>query len=122
MALLSKRSKGLHYEAAAEKYLLACGLSLIERNFLAKGGELDLIMRDGPTIVFVEVRYRKNQSYGHAAETITRSKMTKLIRAANVWLLKNNLSLHSTDFRFDVVAIHQQGDDIEWIKNAITQG
>lgn len=122
MALLSKRSKGQHYEAAAEKYLLACGLTLIERNFLAKGGELDLIMQDGPTTVFVEVRYRNNQSYGHAAETITRSKMTKLIRAANMWLLKNNLSLHSTDFRFDVIAIHQQGENIEWIKNAITQG
>lgn len=122
MALLSKRSQGQHYEAAAERYLISCGLSLIERNFLVKGGELDLVMRDGSSIVFVEVRYRKNQSYGHAAETVTHSKMTKLIRAANVWLMKNNLSVHSTDFRFDLVAIHRKGEQVEWIKNAITQG
>lgn len=79
-------------------------------------------MRDNQTIVFVEVRYRKSQTYGHAAETVTYNKAKKLIRAANVWLMKNGLSVHSTDFRFDLVAIHQQGDKVEWIKNAITQG
>lgn len=117
-----KRAKGKYYEAAAEKYLISCGLQSIERNFLIKGGELDLIMRDGETIVFVEVRYRKSQAYGHAAETVTTSKIRKLVRAANLWLSKNGLSVYSTDFRFDLVAIHQQGTQIEWIKNAITQG
>lgn len=118
----TKRATGQHYEAAAEKYLISCGLTLIERNFLAKGGEIDLIMRDKSSIVFVEVRYRKSQAFGHAAETVTRSKIQKLIRAANVWLMKNGLSVYSTDFRFDLVAIHQNGEQIEWIKNAITQG
>ena len=118
----TSRSQGQLYEAAAEKYLIGCGLTLIERNFLARGGELDLIMRDGPTIVFVEVRYRNSQAYGHAAETVTRSKIKKLIKAANVWLLKNGLSIYSTDFRFDLIAIHKQGEQIEWIKNAITEG
>ena len=120
--LLNRRSKGQHYEAVAERYLTSCGFQAIERNFTAKSGEIDLIMRDGDSIVFVEVRYRNNQNYGHAAETVTRSKATKLIRAANVWLMKNGLSIHSTDYRFDLVAIHQQGEQVEWIKNAITQG
>lgn len=120
--LLSKRAQGQHYEVAAEKHLISCGLSPIERNFLIKGGELDLIMKDGETIVFVEVRYRKSQAYGHAAETVTASKMKKLIKTATLWLSKNGLSVYSTDFRFDLVAIHQQGEQIEWIKNAITQG
>lgn len=120
--LRNKRSTGQYYEAAAERHLSACGLSLIERNFLTKGGELDLIMRDGPTIVFVEVRYRNNQTFGHAAETVTYRKMQKLQKAANIWLMKQGMSIDSTDFRFDVVAIHQQGHQIEWIKNAITQG
>jgi len=120
--LKTKRAKGQHYEAVAEKHLISCGLSLIERNFLAKGGELDLIMRDKSSIVFVEVRYRKSQAFGHAAETVTRSKIQRLIKAANVWLMKNGLSVYSTDFRFDLVAIHQDGAQIEWIKNAITQG
>lgn len=122
MVLSSKRATGQQYEAVAEKYLISCGFSLIERNFLAKGGEIDLIMRDGSTLVFVEVRYRKSQRYGHAAETVTRSKINKLIKAANMWLLNNGLSVYSTDFRFDLVAIHQQGEQVEWIKNAITQG
>lgn len=118
----NKRAKGQHFEAAAEKHLSACGLRLIERNFLTKSGELDLIMRDNSTIVFVEVRYRDNQNYGHAAETVTYRKMQKLQKAANLWLMKQGMSIYSTDFRFDVVAIHQQGHQIEWIKNAITQG
>ncbi|KJY82356.1 endonuclease [Vibrio galatheae] len=120
--MLSKRAQGQHYEVAAEKYLISCGLAPIERNFHIKGGELDLIMSDGETIVFVEVRYRKNQAYGHAAETVTASKMKKLIKAATLWLGKQGLSVYSSDFRFDLVAIHQQGEQIEWIKNAITQG
>ena len=120
--LLSKRAQGQHYEAAAEKHLISCGLSPIERNFLIKGGELDLIMKDGETIVFVEVRYRQSQTYGHAAETVTASKVKKLIKTATLWLSKNGLSIYSTDFRFDLVAIHQQGAQIEWIKNTITQG
>ncbi|WP_245649870.1 YraN family protein [Vibrio nereis] len=120
--LRNKRSKGQYYEAAAERHLSACGLELIERNFLTKSGEIDLVMRDGTAIVFVEVRYRSSQAFGHAAETVTYRKMQKLQKAANVWLMKQGMSIYSTDFRFDVVAIHQQGQQIEWIKNAITQG
>lgn len=118
----SKRAQGQFYEAAAEKYLIGCGLTPIERNFVIKGGELDLIMQEGETIVFVEVRYRTSQAYGHAAETVTRAKMNKLIKAATVWLSKKGLSIYSTDFRFDLIAMHQQGQQIEWIRNAITQG
>ncbi|MGY3686061.1 YraN family protein [Vibrio coralliilyticus] len=122
MVWLSKRQSGEHYEALAEQYLIRQGLSPIERNFHSKSGELDLIMQEGSTIVFVEVRYRSNQHYGHAAETVTQSKMHKLIKTANVWLMKQGKSAHTTDFRFDLVAMHQQGKQIEWIKNAITQG
>ncbi|GAA5648031.1 hypothetical protein VPR01S_21_00740 [Vibrio proteolyticus NBRC 13287] len=119
---LSRRSKGAHYETAAKEYLLGCGLSLIERNFSARTGEIDLIMRDGDTIVFVEVRYRTHQNFGHAAETVTYQKMQKLIRTATRWLQTQNLSVHTTDFRFDVVAIHDNGKQTDWIKNAIVQG
>ncbi|WP_394248869.1 YraN family protein [Vibrio profundi] len=122
MALFSRRKIGNHYEELANKYLVRQGFSLIEQNFSAKCGEIDLIMRDQNTIVFIEVKYRKHTSYGHAAEMVTSSKILKLIKTANVWLLKQGLSAHSTDFRFDVIAIEQNGDNIEWIKNAITQG
>ena len=118
----NKRAQGQYYEVAAENYLIRCGLTPIERNFVIKGGELDLIMQEGNTIVFVEVRYRKNQAYGHAAETVTANKMKTLIKTATVWLSKRGLSVYATDFRFDLIAIHQQGQHIEWLKNIITQG
>ena len=122
MDKLNKRQSGEHYESLAEQYLVRQGLTSIERNFHAKGGELDLIMQDGASIVFVEVRYRSSQYFGHAAETVNQSKVLKLIKAANVWLMKQGKSVHTTDFRFDLIAIHQHGQQIEWIKNAITQG
>ncbi len=120
--LLSKRSKGQHFEQVATQFLRRQGLSLIDKNFLARGGELDLIMKDGETTVFVEVKYRNSQTFGHAAETVTRQKQLRLIKAANWWMLKQGLNADSTDFRFDVVAIHNDGAHVEWIKNAITEG
>ncbi|WP_246201013.1 YraN family protein [Vibrio ziniensis] len=118
----SKRSKGIHFEQIAADYLGRQGLILIEKNFLARGGELDLIMRDSTSLVFVEVKYRRSQTYGHAAETVTRQKQLRLIKTANWWMLKRGLNADATDFRFDVVAIHGNGNHIEWIKNAITEG
>lgn len=120
--MINKTRKGQHYEAVAERYLSGCGLSIITRNFHARGGEIDLIMRDGQTIVFVEVRYRQSQHYGHAAETVTASKMKKIICAANVWLKQQGLSSYTTNYRFDLVAIHNDGKQIDWLQNAITQG
>ncbi len=120
--LNSPRQRGNQFEALAQNYLSRQGLQPLESNFLVKSGELDLIMRDKQTIVFVEVRYRRNQNFGHAAETVTPAKQRKLLRAANVWLQSKGLSVHSCDFRFDVVAIHEHGQQIDWIKNAITQG
>jgi putative endonuclease len=118
----NKRRIGQEYEILAHQYLAKQGLSLIEKNFLTNGGELDLIMKDLDCIIFVEVRYRKSALFGHAAETVTASKRKNIVKAANTWLLKHGLSIHSTQIRFDVVAIHNNGQQIEWIKNAINQG
>ncbi len=122
MGLFNQRRAGQHYETMAADYLTRHQLQLIEKNFTTRAGEIDLIMRHGSCLVFVEVKYRKNQAYGHAAEMVTTSKKSRLIKAANWWMLKRGLNADTTDFRFDVVAIHQNGLDIEWIKNAITQG
>ncbi len=121
MTLFNKREIGNKYEALANQYLSRQGLNLIEHNFTTKFGEIDLIMRDKDTTVFVEVKYRKHNKFGDAAEFVNHSKRLKLIKTAYVWLSRQNRSPHSTSFRFDVVAIHQDGTDINWIKNAITQ-
>lgn len=121
MGLFSKKQTGNQYETVASRFLFSKGLSLLERNFCTKFGEIDLIMQDGDAIVFVEVKYRKQTHYGHAAEFVDKKKSSRLIKTAYIWLNKRGLSPHTTHFRFDVVAIHQQGSDISWIKNAITQ-
>jgi putative endonuclease len=112
---------GQYYEKTAAEFLMRQGLKWLESNFTCRMGELDLVMRDKEVLVFVEVKYRKNQYYGHAAEAVTRSKAMKLIKSAHFWLLKHNLSPYDTDFRFDIVAIHQYGDNVDWYQNAITQ-
>lgn len=122
MALFSPRATGNHYEALAKTYLLRQGLTFIEQNFHVRRGEIDLIFRHNDTIVFVEVKYRKSPHFGHAAEMVTRSKMNKLWLAAQHWLRQHHYNSEQIAFRFDVIAIHQQGQDIEWIQNVITQG
>ncbi|WP_375751389.1 YraN family protein [Vibrio sp. HN007] len=120
--LFSRRVIGDKYEALAKSFLLRQGLSFIGQNYNTKFGEIDLIMKDGNTFVFVEVKYRKDKRYGNAAEFVNHKKITRLKRTVNVWLNKNNLSPYMTEYRFDVIAIHEDGRDINWIKNAITEG
>lgn len=119
---INKRQIGNQYEALAKQYLKKQGLIEIADNFGSKCGEIDLIMRDLQCIVFVEVKYRQNPHFGLAQEMVTYSKAKKLQKTANLWMINRGLSPYDTEFRFDIVAIHNQGRDINWIKNAITQG
>lgn len=110
-----KQLEGNKAEERAEALLLARGLSLVERNFLCKVGEIDLLMRDGNCLVFVEVRYRKNANYGSALETVNYNKQRKIIAAAQFYLSRHPLPT-GANVRFDVVGI--TGDDIQWVANA----
>lgn len=79
-------------------------------------GELDLIMQQGSTLVFVEVRQRKSAQFGSAVESINFRKQQKWLRAANLWLSQRNQSLETADCRFDVIAF--EGNDTPlWIQN-----
>ena len=103
---------------AGEDLALAClerhGLVLVEANFRCKLGEIDLILRDGATLVFVEVRQRAAGAPVSAAASIGPAKIRRIIRAAQVYLQRFN---RLPPCRIDVVAI--DGDDIEWLTNAI---
>ena len=101
-------------EDAALLHLQKHGLTLVERNFSCRGGELDLVMRDGATVVFVEVRRRASGAYGGAAATIGRAKQARLLVAANTWLRRYRMP---PPCRFDVVAI--DGVLLTWLRNAI---
>ncbi|PNQ71981.1 YraN family protein [Vibrio sagamiensis] len=122
MGLFSKRRIGDQYEVLAKHYLQRQGLRFVTQNFLTKLGEIDLIFQQGKTIVFVEVKYRKNDHFGSAAEMVTPAKMRKLVKTAHIWLHKNKHDTYHADYRFDVIAIHNNGNDINWIKNAISEG
>lgn len=118
---IDRRKLGSLQEQRALRYLGGRGLTLVQGNFNCRVGEIDLIMRDRQGyVVFVEVRYRKNDRYGSALETVGPAKQRKL-RLAAAWFLKSRNWQHKS-CRFDVVAITGGGpageDRIEWIRNA----
>ena len=110
------KQTGDAWELKARRLLESKGLRFVAANVHARGGEIDLIMKDGVTTVFVEVRFRASASFGGAALSVTRSKQTKLLQTARLWLARHNGSFETTDCRFDVVAF--TGNHIEWFKNA----
>lgn len=111
------RARGARVEQAAASWLQAKGLRLIAHNQHAKGGELDLVMRDGDALVFVEVKHRANARHGHPLETVTPTKQRRLIKAARFYLMRNNLSCPC---RFDVIAVTGHAPDLEflWVQAA----
>lgn len=116
MVVANTASVGNNAERQAEKYLVNHGYHVVERNYRSKLGEIDLILEKDNTLVFVEVRYRENSRHGTPAETVTRSKIGKIVRTAEVFLMKNNrFSEH--DYSFDVISI---SDALTWIDCAFT--
>lgn len=109
--------QGEQSEQHACDFLIMQGLTLVKRNFRCLYGELDLIMKDGKTLVIVEVRYRKNAKFGSALESVTRSKQLKIIAATEVYLNTLPSDDDLMPMRFDVVGILGDGD-LQWVKNA----
>jgi putative endonuclease len=81
-----RAARGARAEALAAEYLGRQGLSIVARNFRTRRGEIDLIMRDRGTLVFVEVRLRSRVDFGGAAASITQAKLARLVAAAQVYL------------------------------------
>jgi putative endonuclease len=115
----SPRVHGQQVEQAACRYLQQQGLLWLESNFNSRGGELDLVMTDNDTLVFVEVRFRKSDRFGSPIESITASKQQKLLRTAQLYVLARK-QWRDKPCRFDVVAARpgESGLQFEWIKNA----
>lgn len=110
----ARQITGAAAEAQALSYLQEQGLVLVQQNFRCKTGEIDLIMREGQNLVFVEVRARADNRYGGAAASVTPAKQRRLIRAAQFYLQRLP-TLPAC--RFDVVAI--DAGKLNWLKNAI---
>jgi len=110
---------GRQAEQRALKFLSGCGLKFLGKNFRGGRGEVDLILQDGKTIVFVEVRSRTSNDYMDPIESIDRRKVDSIIQASRHYLQKHGIS-DSALCRFDVVTLTGAGRSpkIEWIKGA----
>lgn len=117
--MIDRRARGAAVEAAAHEHLKKAGLSDIAANANYRGGELDLVMRDKDTLVFVEVRYRRDPRFGGGAGSVDIVKRRKLIHAAQMFLLAHR-EYASAPCRFDVV--EADGDPeaprLNWLRDA----
>lgn len=114
--LINRRQQGSFYEQKAREFLEHQGLSFVAANQHFKCGELDLIMQEGKTIVFIEVRQRRNNRFGSAVESVDYQKQRKWQNAANMWLLKQNKCLETANCRFDLIAFEGNQKPL-WIPN-----
>ena len=114
----TRQASGQAGEALALAHLQQQGLRLLAQNWRCKVGELDLVMLDGATVVFVEVRYRRHSAWGGAIASIDARKREKLARAASYFLQQQTRWAHSP-CRFDVIAIDAvEPLRLNWIQNA----
>jgi len=114
----SSKTIGKDAENLACGYLQLQGLRFVNANYLCKCGEIDLIMYDGTTLVFIEVRHRKGNDYGDGVATVTKTKQRKIIRAATYYLQENKL-FDKVLCRFDVIATSGAvASGVQWVKDA----
>ena len=116
MGATARQIAGQDAESAARRLLEAAGLGFVAANVRYKVGELALVMRDGTTLVFVEVRARSSSAFGGAAGSIDQRKQWKLRRAANLFLLERYGQRRWPACRFDVVAF--EAGRANWMRAA----
>lgn len=115
--MLNRRQQyGKQGETIATHFLKRQGYTIIQRNYRAKTGEIDIIAKDGDVFVFVEVKSRLTDSYGSPKASITRNKQKKITRTAMYYMKEAQQS--GAAARFDVVVLGGAGDYIELIQNA----
>lgn len=115
----TSQSRGNQAEQTARVFLIRQGLRVVQRNYRAPCGEIDLVMDDRGTLVFVEVRYRNSTRFGGAAESVDTRKQARLRATAEHYLQKHKKA-GKNPCRFDIVAIGPGTGDIEvqWLRDA----
>lgn len=118
---MTTRDTGRRFEAVARARLEQAGLACIATNVNYRFGELDLVMREGEVLVFVEVRYRRQTSFGGSVLSVTPSKQRRIALAASAWLAAHPRQARSA-CRFDVVALagSPEAPEVDWIRNAFS--
>lgn len=111
----NNRRLGADKEALAASYLESRGVSILERNFRCRQGEIDLIARQGEYLVFAEVKYRGSKDKGNALEAVGPAKQARICRVADYYRAVHGIG-DNTCVRYDVIGI--QGEEIQWVPNA----
>lgn len=110
---MNTRKIGTFYEDAVCEYLRQHGISIIERNFRCRQGEIDIIGRDKDCVIFIEVKYRRTDTFGEALYAVPYYKQKKICCCADYYCMTHPWIRH---FRYDVVGITDTR--IEWVQNA----
>ena len=111
---MNKRGIGNKGEAIAASFLENNGIIILERNYQNRFGEIDIIAREGNVLLFIEVKYRKNQSFGYPLEAVDFKKRQKIKNMARFFLNENHY--FNMNIRFDCIGI--MGSNIDWVKGA----
>jgi putative endonuclease len=111
-------SRGRDAEQQALRHLCSQGLRLLQCNYHSRHGEIDLVMQDGDSLVFVEVRYRGHSRFGSAAESVDRRKQSRLIACAQHYLQTHPRSA-GLPCRFDVITLGGNAA-VDWIRDAFS--
>ena len=117
-----KQLIGQAAETIAAHFLRAQGLEILERNYLRRLGELDIVARQGDVLVIIEVRTRSDTRFGGAAASVGRSKQRRVVRAAKQ-LLQQRRDLAGLPARFDVLVVHEpecKNQRVQWIQHAFS--
>ena len=112
---MNRRKEGAYYENLVAEYLQTQGYEILEKNYRCRIGEIDLIAKEGETLVFVEVKYRRNDKMGDPKEAVDQKKQKKISMTASYYLMRE-CGRMDIPCRFDVAAV--LGDQIEVVKNA----
>ena len=115
-----RQRRGAHAEERAARYLERQGLDILARNFRSRLGEIDLVAREGPTLVFVEVRLRVSRAYGGAQASVDARKQARLVAAARFYLSRLRAE---PPCRFDVVTFEDaMAESPRWLRGAFEAG
>jgi putative endonuclease len=113
----SRQAKGARAEDLAARHLAGRGLVVVERNFRTRQGEIDLVARDGDSLVFVEVRMRSRREFGGAAGSVTAAKRARWVAAAQAYLARIG---REPPCRFDVVLLDALDPSrVEWVRDVL---
>lgn len=113
----NKRKIGAEQEALAEQYLIKQGYHILQKNFYSRFGEIDIIAKKDKYLVFIEVKYRKDEKMGFPEEAIDMRKQNNIIQMARFYMFQKKIS-ENTPCRFDVVCI--LGEKIRLLENAFS--